>query len=132
MENKMINKIDGVILIVSDLHSCISFYRDILGMKIKLEEKGFVEFETTNKTVLALMALDEAIKLFGKKNVLTGDKMGRRLELATEVEDVDSVYKRLKQKGVKFIREPVTMPWGQRTADFVDPEGNIWEIYKPL
>lgn len=48
------------------------------------------------------------------------------------VEDVDASYRELRDKGVRFIKTPTDMPWGHRNADFVDPDGNMWILYKPL
>ena len=123
----MINKINGVVLIVSDLERSLTFYRDVIGFKVKLEEEGYYEF-AMDGIPFSIMDLSEAIKLFGEKYV-GGKGAGHRLELAAEVHDVDVVYENLKSKGVEFIRLPADQPWGQRTADFVDPDGNIWEIY---
>ena len=123
----MISKIDGVVLIVSDFERSLAFYRDDLGFKVKLEEEGYREFAMEG-IPLSIMDLSEAIKLFGEKYV-GGKGAGRRLELAAEVHNVDAVYENLKSKGVVFVRPPADQPWGQRTADFVDPDGNIWEIY---
>ena len=35
-------------------------------------------------------------------------------------------------KGVTPIQAPANMPWGQRTAFFADPEGNIHELFAEL
>jgi uncharacterized glyoxalase superfamily protein PhnB len=48
------------------------------------------------------------------------------------VEDVDALYADLASKGVEFVREPVDREWGLRTAHFKDPDGNIWELARPL
>lgn len=48
--------------------------------------------------------------------------------LCADVEDVDTVYKTLADKGVEFIKPPIDQPWGWRTAHLADPEGNIWEF----
>lgn len=39
-----------------------------------------------------------------------------------EVDDVDAVYRKLKEKGVKFATEPKDQYWGARTAVFLDPD----------
>jgi len=41
-----------------------------------------------------------------------------------EVDDVDEVYRKLKEKGVKFAAEPKDQYWGGRTATFLDPDEN--------
>lgn len=42
-----------------------------------------------------------------------------------EVDDLDSIYQSLKEKGVKFIAEPRKQAWGGKTAPMLDPDKNI-------
>ncbi|MFQ5753700.1 MAG: VOC family protein [bacterium] len=35
-------------------------------------------------------------------------------------------------KGTTPIQAPATMPWGQKTAFFADPDGNIHELFANL
>ncbi len=124
----MFKRIDGVVLFVNDLTRSVEFYRNKLGLKVKVEEEGFVDFET--ETIpLGLMDVKEAVKLFGEKAVLVNQEAGHRLELSVNVGNVDEIYEQFKARGVEFLRSPADQPWGQRTADFIDPDGNIWEIY---
>ncbi len=41
------------------------------------------------------------------------------------VDDVDAEYKRLVSLGVEMLNEPTTHPWGARSFQFRDPDGNI-------
>jgi uncharacterized glyoxalase superfamily protein PhnB len=47
-----------------------------------------------------------------------------------QVEDVDAHYERLKDK-VPLVHEMKTMPWGNKTFQFRDPEGTAVSIYMP-
>lgn len=40
------------------------------------------------------------------------------------VEDLDTTIARVADVGVNVLREPEDMPWGERIATVVDPEGN--------
>lgn len=95
------------------------------GLKLNSREKGYADFKT------------ESIDIdLGKKNIVektTGQEMQvggkQHLVLAWDaVENVDRLYSDLKEKGVEFVAEPKTQPWGQKVAYFSDPYGNIWEI----
>jgi len=48
------------------------------------------------------------------------------------VDDVAEACRELKNRGVGFIKAPTDMHWGHRNADFVDTDGNIWILYKPM
>ena len=124
----MTNKIMAIALIVSDLQKAIDFYQNKLGLKIKTKEEGFADFETEG-TTLALLEKKVAEDLVGNGKVGSDVNLPRPAILAWDaVEDVDALYKELKEKGVEFTVEPKTMPWGQRVAYFTDPDGNLWEI----
>jgi predicted enzyme related to lactoylglutathione lyase len=41
------------------------------------------------------------------------------------VDDVDAEYRRLLALGAKMLNEPTTHPWGARSFQFKDPDGNI-------
>jgi lactoylglutathione lyase len=50
---------------------------------------------------------------------------GPRHELFVYVEDVDATVASLREAGVRVVREPVDMPWGERVGFVADPEGNL-------
>jgi len=124
-------KFDSIVLIVTDLERSIEFYRDKLGMSVRYKSKGFVAFNA-GVIPFQLEALSDATETFGAEAVLADREAGHRVALTMRVEDVDATYRELKHKGVEFIKDPTDMPWGHRNADFVDPDGNIWVLYKPL
>lgn len=128
---KMAIKFDSIVLIVSDLERSIEFYRDKLGMTVGCKSKGFVAIDA-GTVPLQLESLDEAAKTFGTEALLAKQQAGHRLALTVRVDDVDETYRELENKGVRFIKAPKDMPWGHRNADFVDPDGNIWVLYKPV
>jgi predicted enzyme related to lactoylglutathione lyase len=47
------------------------------------------------------------------------------------VDDVDAEFARIDQLGVKWVLEPTTQPWGNRSMVFRDPEGNLVNVYSP-
>ncbi len=124
----MTNKIMAIALIVLDLKKAIDFYQNKLGLKLKTNEEGFADFETEGAT-LALLEKKVAEDLAGKGKVSADANLPRPAILGWDaVEDVNALYKELKEKGVEFTVEPKTMSWGQRVAYFSDPDGNLWEI----
>jgi lactoylglutathione lyase len=40
------------------------------------------------------------------------------------VEDVDATVDEFKRSGVRVLRDPQDMPWGERVGYVSDPEGN--------
>jgi catechol 2,3-dioxygenase-like lactoylglutathione lyase family enzyme len=128
---KMAVKFDSIVLMVSDLGRSVEFYHDKLGMPVRYNGEGFVTLDA-GVVPFQLEALNEAAKILGAEAVLADREAGHRLALTARVEDVDAAYREFRDKGVRFIKAPTDMSWGHRNADFVDPDGNIWVLYKPL
>ncbi len=48
------------------------------------------------------------------------------------VDDVDSQYERLKPPVSVWMQEPTSMPWGNRSIVFRDPDGNLVNFFTPV
>ncbi|MFI9595482.1 VOC family protein [Nonomuraea sp. NPDC052265] len=48
------------------------------------------------------------------------------------VDDVDRVYENLTGFVTDFVNEPTTMPWGNRSLLFRDPDGNLVNFFTPV
>ncbi len=116
--------VQWILLITEKYETMKAFYKDTLGFPIErnVPEEEFTQFKLEN-CFLAIYGKRFAEKLFP----IIG-KPGAAIYSFGESKDVDTDYQQLKEKGVQFIKEPETQPWGQRTAYFTDPDGNIWEI----
>ena len=49
-----------------------------------------------------------------------------------QVDDVDKEYERLKTLVSDWVLEPTTMPWGNRSMLFRDPDGNLVKLFAPV
>jgi lactoylglutathione lyase len=123
----MINKINAIVLFVRNFDACVKFYRDTLGFTVKHFNTGFLSFELAGQE-LALVDLATGSQIIGETALEPHKKGVQRVLLATFLDDTDEAYETLKARGVEFMKAPTTQHWGQRTAYFKDPEGNIWEI----
>jgi lactoylglutathione lyase len=111
-----------VILYVPETEKALTFYRDTLGMTVKTSEDGWVELDAGPIT----LALHHA------------DKIPQRSTDAAPtvvftVEKIQEAYEALKEKGVKFHKEPQqvcqTPDHIGMCADFADPWGNAMSIF---
>src|SRR6516225_8638933 len=48
------------------------------------------------------------------------------------VTDVDKDYARAKEFISEIVQEPTTMPWGNRSLLFRDPDGNLVDLFTPV
>ena len=112
----MFKRLGAAILLVEDLEKSIDFYRDILELKIKNQSPDWVEFQ--NEAQGAVLALHPArIKQKGFSNMLVG----------FNVSDLQSVCKKLEEKGVKFHKRITEESFGKH-AIIEDPEGHLISI----
>jgi uncharacterized glyoxalase superfamily protein PhnB len=72
----------------------------------------------------------QTTSLFGTDSVRPADNHTIIIEF--RVEDVDSEYKRLKPLVIDWVQEPTTMPWGNRSILFRDPDGNLVNLFTPV
>jgi uncharacterized glyoxalase superfamily protein PhnB len=124
----MFHKIVATVLFARNLDTCITFYRDTLGLEMLERDAHSATFKLESLYFIVLDA-SEAANLIGQEVHLGG---GPRGLLAAAVQDVDAAYASLTARGAAFLRPPTDQPWGLRTAHFADPEGNLWEINQPV
>jgi uncharacterized glyoxalase superfamily protein PhnB len=111
----------------------LAFYCDLLGFKVKKNLGQYIELESESVR-LALCDRDIMLKATDDKSFLVSPE-GQAYELAFPCDtpdDVDKTFDYLIEHGAKAIKAPASMPWGQRTAFFADPEGTIHEIFSDL
>jgi lactoylglutathione lyase len=125
----MFNKVSAVVLLVRDFETCLTFYRDTLGLEVVQLEPKFAAFKMQAQD-FALQEITQAVENFNVNTGQTGS--GDQVMLCTQVEDVDAAYEMLKAQGVEFVKPPTDQYWGIRAAYFRDPEGNFWEIAQPI
>lgn len=118
--------VEWIILITEHYADSRLFYRDLLGLPVLREtpEEEFCQFKLDN-CFLAIYGKKFVSTLIGEQRI--GNSASAIYSFG-ESKNVDKDYEQLKSKGVQFIKTPITQPWGQRTAYFTDPDGNIWEI----
>lgn len=128
-----LNHIALITILTDDVPRLAGFYRDALGFAIKQDLGQYVEFESEGVrfAVCARSILHEA----SGDASYTEARRGHAFELAFPCDspaDVDRAYADILAKGAAPVHAPADMPWGQRTALFADPDGNIHELFADL
>ena len=118
--------VDYVIQYVASLERSMTFYRDVIGLKVRIEGDGYVEFEMDN-TKFSLFERSKLPELIGRE-------AGKAPcgEIGFIIDDVDTEAERLKGLGVEILTGPMDRPWGERTLHISDPDGNIIEFAQKL
>ncbi|HEX2406284.1 MAG TPA: VOC family protein [Nitrososphaeraceae archaeon] len=114
----MFSKIGSVIVLVEDMERSTLFYKDTLGLKLKVKTTDWIEFFEKG-TTLALHPRREGLpeKIDRHSNILVGFM----------VSDLDQVVKDLKAKNVRFFKEPKNEPFGKH-AIILDPDDHLISI----
>jgi lactoylglutathione lyase len=107
---------------VRDLGRALDFYRDVLGLKVRLDARKFKWIELGPDEPYAKIGLSEVSnsELMKKVGVVTG--------IVFDTDNITKLHQRLSANGVKFTRSPTKTPWGGMVADFLDPDGNEIEV----
>lgn len=120
-------------VVVKDYDAAIDFYVNILGfellqdMEVPEQHKRWVvvgpRYATESRLLLARAVGDE-------QSSRIGNQTGGRVFLFLYTDDFWRDYKVYQEKGVRFIREPKTEPYGT-VAVFEDICGNQWDLVEP-
>ena len=117
-------------LLVSKYKECFIFYRDVMGFPVKWgDENGtYADFDAAGHK-LALFMRGLMAEAIGAKHPEPRPEQEDYVCLVFAVQDVDSEYKALMQRGVVPINEPHDREdWGIRCFHFRDPDGNLIEV----
>jgi catechol 2,3-dioxygenase-like lactoylglutathione lyase family enzyme len=115
-------------LITTDVAGMAGFYERVTGVRAVWSNENFAELSIGSATIA--IASTETVPLFGAGSAEPGANRGVIIEFL--VDDVDGVYARLTDAVQSFVNEPTTMPWGNRSLLFRDPDGNLVNFFSPV
>ncbi len=116
------------IILVEDIKRSRAFYIDILGLEILHDWDVMLIFKDRFSIHQAdrLLPKEEAIKVFQKGKQGQGNVI-----IYFEVDDIQSTFTKMQDKGVKIIHGIVQLPQ-QKIFRMADPDGHIIEIGEPF
>ena len=126
----MKGKISLITILTIDVERMLEFYNTVLGFNISTQSGEYVELE--NEGVRFAICSRKVMFNFTNHQQFNDIPTGQRFELAFPLAskaEVDRTYSEIVKKGAVPIKEPSDMPWGQRTAFFADPDGNVHELF---
>ena len=107
-----------------DVDRAITFYRDLLGLKLLQEFRGgpravYARLKAPGGSgTIALHLLEPG------KALATGG-----VRLYFEIRNLETFCKKLEAAGAKFSKPPAIMPWGWKHAYLDDPDGHEVSLY---
>ena len=122
-----VKQLNFTILLCDDLDAMKRFYRELFPFAIVGE----------SDTGLGFLAGDARLSLRKRTRDYDGrgpraDVPGVQLAFQVSPEEVDTCYAELVERGVSIAEPPTDQPRGHRTVYFLDPEGNLLEVYAEI
>lgn len=125
-------QIDLVALIVDEYDSAITFFTGILGFQLVEDSPALTTDGHPKRWVVVRPPGAQTGLLLARadgerQGAAIGDQAAGRVGFFLRVEDFDTMYRRMTEAGVTFVREPRTEAYG-RVAVFLDMAGNRWDL----
>ncbi|MDD9269736.1 VOC family protein [Paenibacillus sp. GCM10023248] len=118
----------SVRIITDDVDRLVEFYEKVMGVSAERLAPVFAELIVPSCTLA--IGHSQTVQLFGAGSAAAADN--RTVIIEFRVHDVDAEYERLKPIVNEWVKEPTTMPWGNRATLFRDPDGNLINFFTPV
>ena len=115
-------------IITGDVARLVAFYEKATGVQANWFTEDFAELRTTRATLA--IGGTRTVPLFAPGAARPADNHTVIIEFL--VDDVDGVHQNLAGFVEDFVNEPTTMPWGNRSLLFRDPDGNLVNFFTPI
>ncbi|MGX1759797.1 VOC family protein [Streptomyces lydicus] len=115
-------------VITHDVARLVAFYEQVTGVPATWSTPEFAELVTESGTLA--LAGERTVALFGAGSAEPA--ANRTVITEFRVADVDAEYARLTSLCDEFVQKPTTMPWGNRSLLFRDPDGNLINLFTPV
>ncbi|ATL31178.1 VOC family protein [Streptomyces formicae] len=115
-------------IITGDVARLVEFYEKATGVPATWATEDFAELRTPSATLA--IASTRTVPLFAPGSSRPAENHSVITEFL--VDDVDRVYENLTGVVPRFVKEPTTMPWGNRSLLFRDPDGNLVNFFTPV
>jgi predicted enzyme related to lactoylglutathione lyase len=115
-------------MITPNLKQLVRFYEQITGLSAQWYTDDFAEIATS--TITLAIGSTRTMSLFGEGLVTTGTNNSVIIEF--QVGNVDEEFERVKDITADIVQAPTTMPWGNRSLLFRDPDGNLINFFTPV
>ncbi|MGN0496868.1 MAG: VOC family protein [Lachnospiraceae bacterium] len=118
-------KLKNVLIVVKDMEKSISFYKELFGLEVVLNNEGNVIM--TEGLVLQDI---KYWKQFLKQDCIPRNNMS---ELYFEERDIEAFKEKLDNypQPIEYVNPLMTHSWGQKVIRFYDPDGNLIEVGTP-
>jgi predicted enzyme related to lactoylglutathione lyase len=114
-------------IITADIKRLVGFYEHVTGLPFTWYTEDFAELKTPQGALA--IGSTRTLALFGGDQVADAAH-NRSVIIEFQVEDVDSKFQQITVE--EIVQQPTTMPWGNRSLLFRDPDGNLVNFFTPM
>lgn len=122
-------KLTSLRIITQDIRQSVQFYENTTGVKARWYTEDFAELSTDSITIA--IGSTRTMQMFGTEHQ-TAAEISKNTIIEFLVASVDEEYERIKNLTDRIVQEPATMPWGNRSLLFSDPDGNLINFFTPV
>lgn len=115
-------------IITSDIKRLVQFFEQITGLTAKWSTNDFAEIVSGSFTLA--VGSTRTLAFFGEE--IAQPAANKSMIIEFRVNNVDEEYERIKDFISDIVQEPTTMPWGNRSLLFRDPDGNLINFFTPM
>jgi len=115
-------------IITDDIKRLVEFYARVTRLEPAWFGEDFAEIATTSCTLA--IGSTRTLQMFEAGDTRAGANRSAIIEFL--VDDVDAEYERLKPFLKEVVQEPKTLPWGNRSLLFRDPDGALVNLFTPV
>ena len=115
-------------IITDDIKRSVQFFEKITDLAATWYTEDFAEIVAGTSTLA--IGSTRTIRLFGEG--IAEPASNKSVIIEFRVENVDDEYTRLKDSIINIVQQPATMPWGNRSLLFRDPDGNLINFFTPV
>jgi|SRR5690554_1125924 len=117
-------------IITEDVKKTVAFYERVTGLSFIQYTPDFAELKTETATLA--IGSTNTLQFFGGGDVANAAQ-NRSAIIEFRVENVDVEYEKLAAFLEPYIvQKPTTMPWGNRSLLFRDPDKNLVNFFTPV
>jgi predicted enzyme related to lactoylglutathione lyase len=121
-------KLTSLRIITGDIKRLVQFLEKVTNLPAQWYTEDFAELVSSSFT-LAIVST-RTLNLFGGEIAQPASNKSVIIEFL--VENVDDEFERIKDLIGEVVQEPTTMPWGNRSLLFRDPDGNLINFFTPV
>lgn len=110
-----VNQLD---LIVRDVPAAAAFFRDVVGLTLRVNEPRYAELD--GKSMTLMLSPDALVPAQPAAGVI----------LHIEVDDVEQALEHARQAGATVLRERAPTDWGTESAMIAGPEQIVVDFYR--